>query len=172
MLGLGMGIKPQDILILLKIIAMRQQPWRQVEISDELAISHAEVSNSLERCLQVGLIDEDKRTPHKTALLEFIQYGLKYVFAAKPGPMVRGILTAHAAPPFSSHIVSDQTEAYVWSWPEGEARGQEVEPPSTRLCRGPLKVHPSFTKCWPSSRLCVLAGYANKKSILKNSRFE
>ncbi len=123
-----MGIKPQDILILLKIIAMRQRPWRQVEIADELAISRAEVSNSLERCLQVGLIDEDKRTPHKAALLEFIQYGLKYVFAAKPGPMVRGILTAHAAPPLSSQIVSDQTEAYVWPWPEGEARGQEVEP--------------------------------------------
>lgn len=123
-----MGIKPQDILILLKIIAMGQRPWRQVELADELAISRAEVSNSLGRCYQVGLIDESKRTPHKVALLEFIQYGLKYVFAVKPGPMVRGILTAHAAPPLASHIVSDQSEVYVWPWPEGEARGQAVEP--------------------------------------------
>jgi len=94
--------------ILLKIIAMRQQPWRQVELAEELAISRAEVSNSLDRCLQVGLIDEDKRTPHKATLLEFIQYGLKYIFAAKPGPMVRGILTAHAAPPLSSHTISQR----------------------------------------------------------------
>ena len=123
-----MGIKPQDLLILLKIIAMQAKPWRQIELADDLAISRAEVSNALERCFQVGLIDEDKRTPHKAALLDFIQYGLRYVFAAKPGPTVRGIVTAHSAPPLAGRIVSDQTDVYVWSSPDGDARGQEIEP--------------------------------------------
>lgn len=123
-----MGIKPQDILVLLKIIAMGNRNWRQSEIADELGISRAEVSNVLERCAAVGLVDEDKRVPQRAALLEFIQHGLKYVFPAKPGPLCRGIATSHSAPPLAKKIVSEPGDAYVWPRADGDLRGQEIEP--------------------------------------------
>jgi hypothetical protein len=123
-----MGIKPQDILVLLKIVAMGNRNWKQSEIADELGISRAEISNALDRCADVNLLDHDKRVPQKAALLEFIQYGLKYVFPAKPGPLCRGIGTSHSAPPLSKKIVSDPSDSYVWSKSDGKLRGQEIEP--------------------------------------------
>lgn len=123
-----MGIKAQDILILLKIASKGKEPWRQSELADELAISRAEVCHSLDRCAEVGLLDEDKRVPQKEALLNFIAHGLKYVFHAKPGPLVRGIPTAHSAPPLTKKIVSNPGDTFVWPSPDGQVRGQEIEP--------------------------------------------
>ena len=123
-----MGIKSQDILVLLKIVAMSNRNWKQSEVADELGISRAEVCNALDRCAEVGLLDNDKRVPQKAALLEFIQYGLKYVFSTKPGPLCRGIPTSHSAAPLSRKIVSEPADAYVWPKADGEMRGQEIEP--------------------------------------------
>ncbi len=123
-----MGIKPQDILVLLKILAMGNRSWKQSELADDLMLSRAEVSNSLDRSMQVGLLDSEKRIPQKGALLEFISHGLKYVFPAKPGPITRGIPTSHSAPPLVKKIISDSNDAYVWACAEGDLRGQEIEP--------------------------------------------
>ena len=123
-----MGIKPQDILVLLKMVVVKDRPWKQSELADELAISRAEISNSLDRCAEVGLLDQDKRTPQTGALLEFIAHGLKYVFPAKPGPLCRGIPTSHSHSPLAKKIVSDAGDAFVWPWPDGKVRGQEIEP--------------------------------------------
>ena len=60
------------------------------------------------------------------ALIEFLQYGLKYVFPQHPGSMVRGIATAYSAPPLSKEIVSK--ELIVWPYAEGKVRGQSLEP--------------------------------------------
>lgn len=123
-----MTIKPQDILILLKIIAKRDTPWLQTDLADDLAMSRAEVSNALSRAVNAGLLDEDKRTPRRAALLEFIRYGVKYVYAVKPGPLTRGIVTAHSAKPLAQFIRAEPTEKYVWPSSAGDTRGQGVEP--------------------------------------------
>ena len=60
------------------------------------------------------------------ALLEFLQYGLKYVFPQQPGPLVRGVPTAHSAKPLADLIQS--TEPYVWPSADGAVRGQAIEP--------------------------------------------
>ena len=62
----------------------------------------------------------------KGALLEFLNHGLKYVYPQHPGAMVRGIATAHSAQPLKKLIQSN--ENYVWSWPEGNERGQSIQP--------------------------------------------
>ena len=128
------GIKSQDILVALKLIAMKGRNWKQSEVADELRISRAEICNSLDRLAEAGLLDEDRRIPLKEALLEFIQYGLKYVFPVKPGSLCRGIPTSHSAPPLSKKIVSDPHEAYVWPRPDGKVRGQEIEPLYPSIC--------------------------------------
>ena len=46
--------------------------------------------------------------------------------------MVRGIPTAHSAPPLSSVIQSD-TDAYAWPDDEGTIRGEMIEPLYPRI---------------------------------------
>jgi hypothetical protein len=68
-----------------------------------------------------------KKAVHRTSLLEFLLYGLRYVFPQQPGPIVRGMPTAHSAPQLANQIVSE-TEVYVWPDGEGSERGQWIEP--------------------------------------------
>jgi len=120
------GMRPQDVVILLKIAAKGKNSWRMKDIASELGISASEVSESFNRNVLAGLLNSDKQQLMKSALLEFLQHGLKYVFPQKPGALVRGMPTAHAAPPLRQLIQSD--ELYVWQWAKGKIRGQNVEP--------------------------------------------
>ena len=122
-----MGIKAQDILVLLKIVAMENRPWKQSDLADALGISRAEVSNSLNRSASVGFLDSE-RNLQLSALFEFIQYGLKYVFPATPGPICRGIATSHSARPIAEKLIVNKDDIYVWPSSEGDARGQSIEP--------------------------------------------
>lgn len=120
------GMRPQDVVILLKIASKKQLQWQMKDLAIELMISSSEVSEAINRCVQAGLISADKKTLMKGALLEFLNHGLKYVYPQHPGAMVRGIATAHSAQPLKKLIQSN--ENYVWSWPEGNVRGQSIQP--------------------------------------------
>ena len=121
------GMRPQDIVILLKIIAFNNDTWRNIDLAYSLRISPSEISEALNRCRITGLINNEKRKVHLNALTEFIIYGLKYVFPAEPGAVVRGIPTAHSASPIAEHITSN-TDIYVWSYSVGKSRGQAIDP--------------------------------------------
>lgn len=119
-------MRPHDIMVLLKIAAKGTQKWQMKDLAVELGISASEVSESINRSLQAGLLANDKKRLMKAALLEFLQYGLPYVFPQKPGALVRGVPTAHSAPPLDKFIES--SELYVWPSAKGNARGQTIEP--------------------------------------------
>lgn len=122
------GVRPQDILVLLKLCLDKDRPWRHVDLARELGLSQTEISFSLERCRASGLLDEDKRRVIRSALLEFLEHGLKYVHPARPGALARGVPTGHSAPPLSARIVSEPADQHVWPHPEGSAFGQSIEP--------------------------------------------
>lgn len=122
------GIKPQDLLILLKIVCWKDREWRSIDLADELEISPAEVSMALERARSVGFLDSGKHKVMKAPLIEFLLHAVKYVFPAEPGPLCRGIPTSHSAPPLAKRIVSEENDQYVWPHDEGEVRGQEISP--------------------------------------------
>ena len=117
-------MKPQDIVILLKIIALNKDDWQQKPLADALKISQSEISQSVARSQYAGLMT-GKRVM-RMALMDFLQYGLTYAFPQKPGVLVRGIPTAHTAAPLNNLIVSN--EAYVWPWAKGKIRGQGIVP--------------------------------------------
>ncbi len=110
-------MRPQDIVILLKIISKGNQPWQNKDLAAELFISQSEISDSLNRSLVAGLVNADKKKVFKKSLLEFIEYGLHYVFPAIPSTEVNGIYTAHARPFMKENFFSET--AYVWPQPRG-----------------------------------------------------
>ncbi len=122
------GIRPQDVLVLLKLAASRGQAWRQVDLARELGLSQYEVSMSLERAKNSGFLDGSKKLLMRSALLEFLVHGIKYVYPAQHGPVCRGVPTSHSAPPLSKRIVSQKHDQYVWPSGEGTMRGQAVSP--------------------------------------------
>lgn len=122
------GMKPQDVLVLLKILTAKDSAWRQLDLAHELGMSQSEVAMALERARNAKLIDSSKKKLSKSALVEFLVHGLKYIYPVEPGALVRGIPTAHSAPPLSKWIVSNAADTYVWPDGDGEIRGQAIEP--------------------------------------------
>jgi len=117
-------MKPQDVVILLKIIAIGSDHWQQKPLADSLKMSQSEISQSASRMQYAGLLLGKKVM--RLAFFDFLKYGLSYVFPQKPGPVVRGIPTAHSAPPLSNKILSD--EQYVWPFASGKVRGHSIAP--------------------------------------------
>ena len=120
------GMRPHDIVILLKIAALKNKSWLAKDLAQSLNISASEVSESLNRSKLAGLLSGDKKRLMKANLLEFLEHGLRYVYPAEIGAIQRGMPTAHSAPPLNDYIFED--EFYVWPWAEGEERGQTIEP--------------------------------------------
>jgi hypothetical protein len=119
-------MKPQDIVILLKIVAIGNDNWQQKPLAEALGLGQSEVSQSVARSQFAGLLFGNGKQVMKSALLEFLQFGLAYVFPQKPGAVVRGIATAYAASPLKESI--DSTESYVWPYAKGTHRGQAIVP--------------------------------------------
>jgi len=119
-------LKPQDIVILLKIIALGDKPWLHHTLAEELGMSQSEVSQSLTRSCYAGLIDTSKKKVNRHALKELLTSAISYVFPQHPGPIVRGVATAHSAEPLNKYISS--AEKYVWPSAKGQERGQAIEP--------------------------------------------
>jgi len=131
------GMRPQDVVILLKIAAKGNKSWMMKDLSNELEISASEVSESLNRSMLANLLSHNKKTLMKSALLDFLEHGLKYVYPQKPGALVRGMATSHSAEPLNKTIQSD--ENYVWPFAQGNLRGQAIEPLHSSVPKACLK---------------------------------
>lgn len=119
-------MKPQDIVLLLKIISMQNNTWNQLETASALSMSQSEVSESVSRSKYASLLDAKGKKVMRLALMEFLQFGIRYVFPQRPGAIVRGIPTAHSTAPLTNSIVSK--EHYVWPSGKGNLRGQAIAP--------------------------------------------
>lgn len=123
--GRNKTFKGQDILLLMKIISRGKDAWRIIDLAQELDLSPSEISLGLERLRFSGFLYPDKRKIYKSAVIEFLIHGLKYVFPPELGPERRGISTAHSFI-LSKKIVSDQK--LIWPTEEGETRGTSILP--------------------------------------------
>jgi hypothetical protein len=121
------GMRPQDIVVLLKIIALKHDDWYNSDLAQSLKISPSEISEVMNRCKIAGLIDSKKRKVNVNSFMEFLVYGLRYVFPTQPGAVVKGIPTAHSAAPINKHITAG-SDVYVWASATGTHRGQAIEP--------------------------------------------
>ena len=128
-----MNLKPQDILVALKLIAMGDRSWSYVQLANELAMSASEINAGVKRCLTANLlmpdfIDGKNPKPAVKAIEEFLIHGLKYAFVPVRGELTRGVPTGYAAEPLKGSIVAGDEPPPVWPYAEGQVRGYSFSP--------------------------------------------
>jgi DNA-binding Lrp family transcriptional regulator len=124
----GVSLKPQDVVVVLKLASAAAQPWSYPKLALELGMSPSEVHAAVRRATQAGLLEAGTRAVNRHAVLEFLVHGVKYAFPAERGAVTRGMPTAHAAPPLRSRIRAGAEAPPVWADPEGTVRGESLTP--------------------------------------------
>lgn len=124
----GQNMKPQDVLIILKILFWKQDRWTFEDIASSIFMSRSEVFQGVKRLELVRLLDPQTRRPRKTLLLEFLLHGLKFVFPASIGQMTKGILTAHSGPALKQQISADPENCFVWPVKGKKEKGLALTP--------------------------------------------
>lgn len=130
-----MIMRPQDVAILLKKITPFGQKLNGKELAASLNISPAEISMAMERNRLAQLVDQSKTYVNVLSLREFLVYGVKYCFPARPGRIVRGIPTASSAP-CMSEVITPSDEKFVWKDSNGSVRGQSISPLFENIVKG------------------------------------
>lgn len=126
-----MMLKPQDVVVLLKLVVLDDAPWTFHALAGELFISPSEVHAGVRRATTARLIspgESGRPQPVRAALLEFLVHGVRYAYPAERGGLARGVPTGHAAPPLNSAIVAGDEPPPVWPFAEGMVRGYSLAP--------------------------------------------
>jgi hypothetical protein len=122
-----MSLKSQDILIVLKLVALGDRRWSYPSLAKDLFLSPSSVYEGISRAVESKLLDAVTKRPRKRALEEFLVHAVKYLFPPKRGGLTRGIPTSHAAPPLNREMVQS-SEVPVWPYAQGTVRGYEFSP--------------------------------------------
>src|ERR1039457_1460912 len=109
-----MMIKPQDIVILLKLVSLGDHSWSYSSLANELAMSPSEVHSGIGRVAAARLFRPQRKVPILQALLEFLVHGVKYAYPPDRGHLTRGMPTSYAAPPLNSIIPQSDEPPPVW----------------------------------------------------------
>jgi len=123
-----MNLKPQDIVIVFKIISIGNASWTYSSLSSSLLISPGEIHSGVERATTAKLFVKSLRKPVIKSLEEFIIHGIKYAFPPTRGGQTRGIITSFAAPPLNEFISFSNEPPPVWPYAEGKDLGFEFSP--------------------------------------------
>jgi hypothetical protein len=134
-----MILKPQDIFILLKLVAIDKDQWSYTSLAGDLFMSASEIHAGLRRAVVAHLMDSQRVQPQKKALEEFLIHGVKYAFPPDRGGLTRGIPTGYAARPLKDIISQTHEPPPVWPDPEGDTRGYEFSPLYKSVPRAALK---------------------------------
>jgi hypothetical protein len=122
-----MILKPQDIVVILKIISFAGQTWTYSLLAHELYMSPSEVHASTKRLAKSRLMDFERKEPFKKALEEYLIHGVKYAYPPERVGSTRGIVTSYAAPPLAG-LIEQGADLPVWPYSEGDVRGQGFLP--------------------------------------------
>lgn len=125
-----MVLKPQDIVVVLKLLGFSAKRPPLSQIAQELCLSVSEVHAAVKRAQSSHLLHGPELCdrPNRKALEEFLVHGVKYSFPAHHGAMTRGLPTSYAAEPLCRHISPGDEPLPVWPDPSGPVRGASFEP--------------------------------------------
>ena len=125
-----MVLKPQDVVVVLKLLHYhgKRPPFSQIAL--DLAMSPSEVHAAVKRAEAARLLHGPALggRPHLQALKEFLIHGIKYAFPPQRGGLSRGLPTSYAAAPLSTQISPGSEPLPVWPDADGPIRGLTLEP--------------------------------------------
>jgi len=117
-------LKPQDVMIALKIVAMNQREWKYSEAALELNMSPSEVHAGVRRLKKCSLLTElamgtggavqKMHLPEIRSLKEFLRYGLRHVFPAVLGEPALGLPTSYGVSHLFDGAGADTSFIPVW----------------------------------------------------------
>ena len=124
-----MSLKPQDVLVLLKLVALGDEPWTYASLGANLEMSASQVHSAIRRAIRSDLAyeDDDQVRVHIRNLEEFLVHGMRFVFVPERGAKSRGMATLTSAPPIAE-LFLDSEEPVVWPDPLGNVRGESLSP--------------------------------------------
>lgn len=120
-------------MLALKLAAGTGEPWTQADLARSLHLSASEVNHGLKRLAACHLYNARERRVARASLLEFLVFGLRFVFPARLGLVGRGMPTSiGAAPALASKLAldDDDDDRVVWpvEGPLGRVRGRVIAP--------------------------------------------
>lgn len=128
-------LKPQDIVVLAKLVAIEDPKVPIHGLARALSMSPSEVHHAIHRASDAGLVKVVEHRTHahekhvkREALLELVLSGLKYVFPETPQTHARGVPTGWAAPVLLTPDAPEGTLPPVWPTEDGPVAGLEVKP--------------------------------------------
>jgi AraC-like DNA-binding protein len=131
-------LKPQDVMIMLKIVTMHQREWKYSEVALELGMSPSEVHSGVKRLKRCNLLSELRmdmggaeqklHLPDIDALKEFMQHGIMYVFPAVYGKPAKGLPTSYGVEHLFEGYGFTGGFIPVWELEVGEYVGASVKP--------------------------------------------
>lgn len=123
-------LKPQDLLVALKIAVNRGREFTLTELGTELNMAVSVVHGSIRRNEQARLVSRSAGNIRvmRSSLREFTIHGAKYAFPAVLGPLSRGVPTAIAGPVLRVHFGKADSLPPVWPDPDGSGYGPSVTP--------------------------------------------
>ena len=126
---MSVALKPQDVLVVLKLVAHPRKDWSYPKLAAELAMS---ASKSMRPSVEQsdrgsfktarGQRRIEERSPSSSCT------GIKYAFPAERGSLTRGVPTAHAASPLREQVLASDEPPPVWPDPDGSVRGGGLDP--------------------------------------------
>lgn len=122
-------LKPQDLLVTLKIAVNSDREFTYADLASELFMSSSEVHTSVKRARSCGLlVRTGENAVAQYSLNEFLTHGVQYVFPPVHGMLTRGIPTSIAGPPLSVYFSSADGLPQVWPTPDGTSQGIALLP--------------------------------------------
>ncbi len=124
-------LRPQDVVVLLRLFLADEQPPSYANLAAELSLTASETHASVQRLLAAQLV---YKGPHgkpqvvREGLRLFLQHGVRYAFAAKRGELTRGMPTGYAAPPLQQLLTQGGEPPPVWPSKDGTVRGMTLYP--------------------------------------------
>jgi hypothetical protein len=131
-------MRPQDILVISKIIVAGETDWKQTDLAEALLMSQSEISASLRRSDRAHLLNKQEKILYPRNVLDFMVYGFSYVFPVELGPVGKGVPTALSHPLFLESFPVPSIP-FVWAAKVGDTLGQSIAPLHPRQAEAALK---------------------------------
>lgn len=124
-------LRPQDLLVALKVFTMGGARWTLSDIALPLHVSVSEIHGALRRLAEARLFNPTTRTIFAANLFEFVVHGVRYWLPPVIGPLSRGLATAGFGPPLKgllADVAPGSPASFVWPTADGSDMGQQLQP--------------------------------------------